>query len=113
VAPADEAVAELLEKHCRVVARVVQREVDYARSRHRADHGEPPVAGRIITPDNYVQPEPDSLDPQALLLLVLARGLSALITDHVVPLSLEAAARWLEEVELGTLVESPPPRIGP
>ena len=111
--PVDEVVAGLLEKHCRVVARVVQREVDYARSRHREEQGQPPVAARIITPDNYVPAEPDNLDPQALLLLVLARGLTALVSDHVLPLSLEAAARWLEQVELGALVESAPPRIEP
>lgn len=50
---------------------------------------------------------PDDLEPDALGLLIVIAGLTTLMADHELPLSFEAAARWLTWWE-GPQLESTP-----
>lgn len=61
--------------------------------------GPAPTMGEIVPVRPGPQPGPDSLEPEALHLLIVITGLSALLCDHASPLSPEAADRWLKEFE--------------
>jgi hypothetical protein len=54
-----------------------------------------PAPSRIILPGDSVPASPDVLEPEALHMLVLVRGLTALVCDQALPLSPDKAAAWL------------------
>lgn len=52
----------------------------------------PALVTRVSDPRAHT---PDEMEPDALHLLIVIAGLTALMIDHEIPLSAEAAARWL------------------
>lgn len=54
-----------------------------------------PRPALVTLASDYRRETPDDLEPAALELLIVSTGLTTLICDHEIPLSFDAAARWL------------------
>lgn len=88
----DSTLAEVVRKHDRERVMVLGRLLESLRPQPTTK----PAPSRIVLPEDFVPASPDILDHEALHLLVMVRGLTALVCDQALPLSLDRAAAWLD-----------------
>ena len=92
VAGDDSTLAEVVRRHDRERVMLVARAIEDLQREQSAT----PQESRLILPEDVVAVTPDILEPEALHMLVLVRGLTALVCDHALPLSQDAAGAWLD-----------------
>jgi hypothetical protein len=88
----DSTLTEVVRQHDRERVMLVGRVLEAAR---RAS-GTPLAQSRVVLPEDFVAVTPDILEPDALHMLVLVRGLTALVCEPALPLSAEVAGTWLD-----------------
>lgn len=88
----DSTLAEVVRRHDRERVMLVGRAIEDLQREQSAT----PQESRVILPRDVVAVTPDILDPEALHMLALARGLTALVCDVALPLSADTAGRWLD-----------------
>lgn len=88
----DSVLAEVVRRHDRERVLLVRRALEEL----RRERDTTPKPSRIILPGDVVEAAPDTLESDALHMLVLVRGLTSLICDRALPLSSGAAGTWLD-----------------
>lgn len=88
----DSPLAEVVRRHDRERVLLLARALEDL----QREHSPAPTQSRVILPEDVVKATPDLLEPEALHMLVLVRGLTALVCDHALPLSPVAAGEWLD-----------------
>lgn len=88
----DSTMAEVVRQHGRERVMLVGQLLESLRSA-RQDSASP---SRIFLPEDVIPASPDTLDDEALHMLVMVQGLSGLVCDPALPLSLGRAAAWLD-----------------